>query len=235
MAGCVLGAALLTLLIPGVTAGMGAAAPGVWAPVAGLSKAAIFGWECLMTAFLCIVVYGSAVAKVSQQLWGRQVGKGGKVPYSGGVAPWVTLSMQPLPPLLLLLQHCMHVVRIMQQELVQRERCLPLRPITTTSSLQIVLRLWWLLLPCSVAEHHSLRCASYLISCHCCTLLSQLETVLCQFALAVRAIRTSLCHLTPSLPSHSSHACSPLALPSPTTPFPPRSPVQGIWPPWASA
>ncbi len=62
-----LGAALLTVLIPGVTAGMGAAAPGVWAPAAQLGWGAIFCWEYLMTAMLCLVIYGSAVAKVGSR------------------------------------------------------------------------------------------------------------------------------------------------------------------------
>lgn len=64
IAGCVLGALLCTVLMPGVTVGMGAAGPGAWAPAAGLGAGAIFGWEALMTTFLCITVFGAAVAKV---------------------------------------------------------------------------------------------------------------------------------------------------------------------------
>ncbi|KAI8466269.1 MAG: aquaporin-like protein [Monoraphidium minutum] len=63
IAGCVLGALLCTFLIPGVAVGMGAAGPGAWAPAAGLGAAAIFGWESIMTAFLCLTVYGTAVCK----------------------------------------------------------------------------------------------------------------------------------------------------------------------------
>lgn len=61
IAGCVLGALLCTVLIPGVTVGMGADGPGAWAPAAKLGAAAIFGWECIMTAFLCLTVNQAAV------------------------------------------------------------------------------------------------------------------------------------------------------------------------------
>lgn len=63
VAGCVAGAALCALLIPGVALGMGAAGPGCWAPAAGLGAGAIFAWEALMTALLCLTVWGAAVAK----------------------------------------------------------------------------------------------------------------------------------------------------------------------------
>ena len=44
-------------------AGMGLGAPGTFAPAAGLSVGAIFGWEALLTFMLCSVVYGAAISK----------------------------------------------------------------------------------------------------------------------------------------------------------------------------
>ncbi|KAF6258885.1 aquaporin-like protein [Scenedesmus sp. NREL 46B-D3] len=62
VAGCVLGALLCTVLIPGVWVGQGAGAPGTYAPAAGLSSGTLFAWEALLTAGLGLVVYGCAVA-----------------------------------------------------------------------------------------------------------------------------------------------------------------------------
>ncbi|WIA39833.1 hypothetical protein OEZ86_013283 [Tetradesmus obliquus] len=61
VAGCVLGALLCTVLIPGVSIGQGLGAPGTFAPAAGLSSIGVFAWEALMTAALGLVVYGCAV------------------------------------------------------------------------------------------------------------------------------------------------------------------------------
>jgi glycerol uptake facilitator-like aquaporin len=63
IAGAVLGAAACTLIVPGVSLGMGAGAPGAFAPAAGLAAGAVFAWECLMTFMLGAVVYSTAVAK----------------------------------------------------------------------------------------------------------------------------------------------------------------------------
>lgn len=63
IAGAVAGAALCTVLVPGVTLGMGMGAPGTFAPAAGLAAGAVFAWECLMTFALGAVVYATAVAK----------------------------------------------------------------------------------------------------------------------------------------------------------------------------
>jgi hypothetical protein len=61
VAGCVLGALLCTVLIPGVSVGQGLGAPGTFAPAAGLSNMGVFAWEAVMTAALGLVVYGCAV------------------------------------------------------------------------------------------------------------------------------------------------------------------------------
>jgi hypothetical protein len=61
VAGCVLGALLCTVLIPGVSVGQGLGAPSTFAPGPGLSNLAVFAWEALMTAALGLVVYGCAV------------------------------------------------------------------------------------------------------------------------------------------------------------------------------
>lgn len=63
IAGATLGAALCTLLVPGVTLGMGLGAPGTFAPAAGLAAGAVFAWEAMMTFMLGAVVYSTAVAK----------------------------------------------------------------------------------------------------------------------------------------------------------------------------
>eukprot|EP00882_Tetradesmus_deserticola_P004125 GHRQ01004356.1.p1 GENE.GHRQ01004356.1~~GHRQ01004356.1.p1 ORF type:complete len:262 (+),score=116.37 GHRQ01004356.1:231-1016(+) len=61
VAGCVLGALLCTVLIPGVRVGQGMGAPGTCSPAAGLSSMEVFAWEALLTAALGLVVYGCAV------------------------------------------------------------------------------------------------------------------------------------------------------------------------------
>jgi glycerol uptake facilitator-like aquaporin len=63
IAGATLGAAACAAIVPGVSLGMGAGAPGTFAPAAGLAAGAVFAWECAMTFMLGAVVYGTAVAK----------------------------------------------------------------------------------------------------------------------------------------------------------------------------
>lgn len=63
IAGATLGAAICSLIVPGVTLGMGMGAPGTFAPAAGLAAGAVFAWECAMTFMLGAVVYATAVAK----------------------------------------------------------------------------------------------------------------------------------------------------------------------------
>ena len=63
IAGATLGAVACTMLVPGVVLGMGAGAPGTFAPAPGLAAGAVFAWEAAMTFMLGAVVYSTAVAK----------------------------------------------------------------------------------------------------------------------------------------------------------------------------
>lgn len=61
--GAIFGALIYAALIPRLTIGYGANSPGCFGPAKGTSWSEVFGWETMMTFFLVMTVYASAVAR----------------------------------------------------------------------------------------------------------------------------------------------------------------------------
>ena len=63
--GAIFGALIYAALIPQLHIGGGDSSPGCFGPSSGTTWSEVFGWETMMTFFLVMTVYASAVAKVS--------------------------------------------------------------------------------------------------------------------------------------------------------------------------
>ena len=72
--GAIFGALIYAALIPQLHIGGGDSSPGCFGPSSGTTWSEVFGWETMMTFFLVMTVYASAVARVS---WVRRV-QGGR-------------------------------------------------------------------------------------------------------------------------------------------------------------
>lgn len=73
--GAIFGALIYAALIPMLHIGGGAGSPGCFGPSNGTTPGEVFGWEMMMTFFLVLTVYASAVSKVNR-VGGRRERRG---------------------------------------------------------------------------------------------------------------------------------------------------------------